>query len=114
MTMLTLREALGLFLEHHIYVDDVLINEIVIEDWLRSGELKGVQQPDGRWEISKDEIERYIYALQWEGTAYEEGIDDKTRIERLREQIYELTKQIEELKRENYELKDRLGISDIL
>lgn len=113
MTLLTLKEALGIFLEHQIYVDDVLINEQIIEDWLRTGEIQGVQQRDGRWKISEDEIDRYIYALQWEGTAYEEGIDDKTRIDRLRKEIYELRKKIEELEQENYELKGKLGISEI-
>lgn len=112
MALLTLKEALGIFLEHHITIDDVRINEQIVEEWLRGGEIQGVQQSDGSWKINEDEIYRYIYALQWEGTAYEEGIDDKTKIERLYKEIYEQRKQIEKLKQENYELKVRLGVSD--
>lgn len=112
MAILNLREALAIFLEHHITINDVRINEHMIEEWLREGKIKGVQTRDGGWKVSEDEIDRYIYSLQWEGTAYEEGIDDKTRIDRLYKEVYELRKQIEELKHENYRLKVRLGDSE--
>jgi predicted site-specific integrase-resolvase len=113
MTRLTLKEALDIFQEHHITIDDIRINEQIMEEWLRSGEIQGVQERDGGWKVSEDEIYRYIYSLQWEGTAYEEGIDDKTRIDRLYKEVYELRKQIRELQQENYELRVKLGVSDL-
>lgn len=113
MTILSLKEALDIFLEHHITINDLRINEKIMEEWLRSGEIQGVQQRNGGWKISEDEIYRYLYALQWEGTAYEEGIGDKTRIDRLYKEVYELKKQIRKLEQENYKLMVKLGVSDL-
>jgi len=53
-----------------------------------------------------DEWDLYAFNnwIQCKGTAYEPGIDDKTKIERLLEEISELKKENEALKEEVYKL----------
>ncbi|WBX79472.1 hypothetical protein PD280_17480 [Virgibacillus salarius] len=58
----------------------------------------------------EEEVYRFIEAYRWEGTAFEEGIDDQTKIERLLEEITDLKKQIVKLQEEKAELEDQLGI----
>lgn len=43
------------------------------------------------------------------GTPYEEGIDDKTKIARLEEEVAMLKKEVEQLKNEKSILEDQLG-----
>lgn len=58
----------------------------------------------------EEEVYRFIEAYRWEGTAFEEGIDDQIKIERLLEEITDLKKQIVKLHGEKAELEDQLGI----
>lgn len=45
------------------------------------------------------------------GTAYEEGIDDQTKIARLLEEVNGLKSEIAVLKKEKEQLEDRLGVT---
>jgi regulator of replication initiation timing len=56
------------------------------------------------------ELIGFMDSLQYIGTAYEEGIDDKTKIDRLMEEISGLKIQIQDLQTENDQLRDKLGI----
>jgi len=79
---------------------------------LRQGRLKGTRSENRKegWKICLRDLLQFIESLQWEGTAYEEGIDDKTKIKRLLEEITELKLQIEVLEKKNEELNAKLGI----
>lgn len=43
---------------------------------------------------------------------FEDGIDDKTRIDRFIEEVKELKYQVEKLEQENYELRIKLGLEE--
>lgn len=105
--MLTVKEVTAFLNDHHI-----TSSEQMVRRWLRQGRIKGVR-PEKRkvgWRICTRDLIEFIESLQWEGTAYEEGIDDKTKIDRLLAEISELKSKIEDLKAENDQLRDKLGV----
>jgi predicted RNase H-like nuclease (RuvC/YqgF family) len=77
--------------------------------WIREGNLKRLEN-GGEYEVLEEEVYRFIEAYRWEGTAFEEGIDDQTKIERLLEEIADLKGEIVKLQEEKTELEDQLGI----
>ena len=105
--MLTVKEATGFLNDHHI-----TSSEQMVRRWLRQGKIKGVRSENRKvgWRICTRDLIAFMESLQWAGSAYEEGIDDKTKIDRLLDEISELKAQIKELQTENYQLKDKLGI----
>jgi hypothetical protein len=58
-----------------------------VEDWLKEGKIKG-EENDGIYAINENKIYEFLEDYRWEGTANEKGIDDKTKINRLQEEIY--------------------------
>lgn len=80
----------------------------LIEEWISTDpyvpKAEGVNHP-----ISEEYLHRFNDWLRWKGTAYEEGIDKETQINRLLEEINSLKEQVESLQREKTELEDRLG-----
>ncbi|WP_404332087.1 hypothetical protein [Mesobacillus maritimus] len=58
--------------------------------------------------------EDYLYTFndwcRWKGTAYEDGIDDQTKMDRLFEEVIELKKEIEKLEKEKAALEESLGV----
>jgi cell shape-determining protein MreC len=50
-------------------------------------------------------------SLRVKGTAYEEGIDDKTKVNRLLEEIEHLENRIGQYAEENHELREQLGLN---
>jgi len=77
--------------------------------WISEGNIKSIEN-GGAFEVLEEEVYRFIEAYRWEGTAFEEGIDDQIKIERLLEEITDLKKQIVKLHGEKAELEDQLGI----
>lgn len=104
--MLTVKEAIGLLYEYRIDHSEQMIRR-----WLRQGKIKGFRSTNRKegWRIPASEVWQIIEDQRWEGTAYERGIDDQTKIDRLFEEVMELRKQIEELEKENMELREKLG-----
>jgi hypothetical protein len=62
--------------------------------------------------IPGHEVFRYWVSLQYEGTIYEGGIDNSTRIKRLFEKVESLERVTSELSKENRELRVKLGLED--
>lgn len=104
---LTVKEALGFLNDHHITSSEQMLRRL-----LRNGRIKGIPPKNRKsgWRITTGELICYMNSLKWEGTAYEEGIDDKTKIKRLFEEIDELKMRIKELENEKEQLEARLGI----
>jgi predicted RNase H-like nuclease (RuvC/YqgF family) len=108
MTKLTLEEATSLM---HSY--GIKCNMIQVEKWLKEGRIKG-KENDGIYAINENEIYEFLEDYRWEGTAYEKGIDDKTKINRLQEEIYEFRLKIEELESEKRELQKQLATFGVM
>jgi len=104
MTSLTIKEATSLIHSYGLKCnsDDVL-------EWLKDGTIKSIVT-NGVYLVSEDEVHNFLHRYRWQGTAYEEGISDKVKIERLLEEIVDLKKQIKQLKEEKEELEDQLGV----
>ncbi len=105
--MLTVKDACGILNNHHIDCSEQMLRR-----WLRQGRIKGMRSENRKegWRVCEVGLYHFMEALSWEGTAYEEGIDDTTKIKRLLEEIAELKLQIEALEKENEELNAKLGI----
>ena len=104
--MLTVREALTVLREK-----DITNSEQLLRRWLREGRIQAIppiQRKDG-WRIDPEELDRFTDEFRLVGTAYEVGIDDATRVVRLKEEMRELRKQIVVLEKENFDLRIRLG-----
>ncbi|KYC92357.1 hypothetical protein B4102_3733 [Heyndrickxia sporothermodurans] len=104
MTKLTVQEATSLMHSYGMKCDMAKVKQ-----WLNEGELQGIQN-NGIYTIEEDEVYKFLDAYRWKGTAYEKGIDDKTKINRLLEEIEDLKKQVSVLKEEKANLKGQLGI----
>ena len=74
----------------------------MVEQWIKEGQLKGYEDNNGTYKIHKEDVDAFIYAYRWDGTAYEKGIDEKTKIIRLLEEI-------DELKQDNEKLWKKIG-----
>ena len=102
--MITVKEATLFFRSHEVKCDEQLVGE-----WMD-------KCPAGRaLRDLKDEIEEwdmYNFSDWWSvrGTAYEDGIDDQTKITRLLEEIAYLKEENGKLHKENYELLSKLDI----
>jgi predicted RNase H-like nuclease (RuvC/YqgF family) len=80
-----------------------------VKQWLKEGTLKA-NEGNESYKISEDEVYNFLETYRWIGTAYEEGIDDQTKISRLLEEISDLKQKVSELQKENGKLVDQLGI----
>ena len=79
------------------------------KQWLMEGQIKGIKK-NGNYNVEANEVYNFLEIYRWEGTAYEKGIDDKTKISRLLEEINDLKQQVSKLEEEKAELEDQLGI----
>ena len=95
MKSLTLEEATSILHSHGIKCD---MNKVHM--WIITGKIKEADQG-----ITKEKIEDFLHRYQWDGTAYEPGIDDQTKIARLLEEVKELRLENQSLKHENWQLK---------
>lgn len=80
-----------------------------VEQWLQEGEL--VNNKVGIfYQIKEQDLEGYVYHCQWQGTAYEKGIDDAEKIQRLQAEIRELKDQVAQINHEKMKLEIQLGM----
>lgn len=81
----------------------------MVSHWISEGNIKSIEN-SGVFEVLEEEVYRFIEAYRWEGTAFEEGIVDQTKIERLLEENAHLKEQIIKLQEEKAKLEDQLEI----
>jgi len=78
----------------------------LVEEWLET-------TPDTKifnFQVSEDDLYDFNEWCRWKGTAYENGIDDKTKIARLLDEINELKCELSLLKKEKEHLEGKLEI----
>ena len=102
--MITAKEATHFFRSHEVKCDEQLVGE-----WMDKCPV-GKQLRALKNEIDEWDMYNFSDWLRVYGTAYEEGIDDKTKIARLLEEVADLRKENTELQQENFELKSKLDI----
>jgi hypothetical protein len=95
-----LKETIKFFRSYGLKYDEKLI-----EEWLKT-----IATKDLTYQVCEDDLYEFNEWYRWKGTAYEEGIDDQTKIARLLEEIGELRSEISLLKKEKELLEDNLGI----
>lgn len=81
----------------------------LIEQWLHEGELTNMKIGPF-YQIEEQDLEDFVYHCQWQGTAYEKGIDDAEKIQRLQAEIRDLKTKITQLEEEKMKLEIQLGI----
>jgi hypothetical protein len=95
MKRLTLEETTSI-----LHSNGIKCNVNQVNKWINTGKIKAGEQG-----ITKEQVEDFLHRYQWEGTAYEPGIDDQTRIARLLEEVKDLRLENKRLKLENEQLK---------
>lgn len=110
----TVREMISYLRDHSDY--QIEESEQMIRRYLRQGKIQGIRSANRKegWRIPEAEVYRYLVAPIFEGTMYEENIDDDTRIKRLFAEVERLEKYTSELSSENHDLRAKLGIDDEL
>ncbi|MGD6805314.1 hypothetical protein ACQCVK_22465 [Rossellomorea vietnamensis] len=98
MNLLTLEESTSLL---HSY--GIKCNKAIVSKWISEGKIKRITESEEIL-VSDEEIEDFLHWYQWEGTAYEPGIDDQTKIARLWEEVKELRLENNRLRSENKDL----------
>lgn len=104
MTVLNEQEATFLLHSYGIKCD-----KKIVKQWLIEGKIKGTEN-NGSYIIEEEKVFEFLEAHRWEGTAYEKGIDNETKIKRLLVEIADYKERIEDLEQENSKLMDQLGI----
>lgn len=94
MKWMTIQETTGLFHSYGLKCDIS-----TVKGWIQEGKIKVVGSKID-CEISENSAYDFLHDYQWEGTAYERGINDQTKIERLEEDINRLKKSVEKLQKE--------------
>lgn len=99
MNLLTLEESTSLL---HSY--GIKCNNAIVSEWISEGKIKSITVSK-EIHVSREEIEDFLHMYQWEGTAYEPGIDEQTMIARLLEEVKELKLENKKLRSENEDLR---------
>ncbi|MFY3791284.1 hypothetical protein ACOQFO_06245 [Ureibacillus sp. MALMAid1270] len=71
----------------------------LVMQWLKEGRLSGIEV-GGRYTIEEKAVYNFLEDYRWEGTAYEQGIDDQTKISRLLEEVEDFRQRVMELEKE--------------
>jgi hypothetical protein len=100
MSVLGLKEITKFFRSYGLKCEEKLI-----EEWLKTSTTKDLTN-----QVCEDDLYEFNEWNRWKGTAYEEGIDDQTKIARLLKEMDELRSEISLLKKEKELLEDKLGI----
>jgi hypothetical protein len=87
------------------------VDEESVKEWIKENNKKANRTCESR-PINENDLYSYNNWCVVKGTAYEEGIDDKTKIARLLEEVSLLKKEIEDLKGEKRHLENQLGKND--
>ncbi|KGA96884.1 hypothetical protein BALCAV_0213390 [Alkalihalobacillus alcalophilus ATCC 27647 = CGMCC 1.3604] len=107
MNLLNAEEAVQFFNSYGLKVDEKSVKE-----WIKDMEMKAPANKNRP--MIEEDLHCYNHWCFVRGTAYEEGIDDTTKIERLVEENFLLKKEIEKLKKEQDLLEEALGMPDKL
>lgn len=102
--MITVKEATLFFRSYEVKCDEKLVGE-----WMDKCPV-GRDLKDSKDEIDEWDMYNFSSWCNVYGTAYEDGIDDQTKIDRLLKENDELKKEIKTLKAEITALEDSLGI----
>ncbi len=108
MSLLNTEEAIRFFNSYGFRVDEGSVKEWVEENNKRANSMGEIRP------IVEDDLYRYNDWCYVKGTAYEEGIDDKTKIKRLLEDVSLLKKEVKSLKEQKRHLEDLLGMNDLI
>ncbi|MFD1039641.1 hypothetical protein ACFQ3N_14725 [Virgibacillus byunsanensis] len=100
MSAITVKEAMKFFYSYGLKWDEKLVQE-----WMNDPHTKITSN-----QACEDDLHRFNDWCKWKDTAYEEGIDDQTKIANLLEEINDLKSEISSLKTEQEDLKEQLGI----
>ncbi|GGB63035.1 hypothetical protein F3157_15760 [Virgibacillus dakarensis] len=101
---MTISETVDLLHNYELECD-----EKDVRQWIAKGEIEATEF-EGNYHIYEPAVLSFLIDLSRVGTAYEKGIDDKTKIERLEEMVQELQKEIDRLRCEKLKLELQLGI----
>lgn len=72
-----------------------------VAEWIKQGVIKSSRN-DSYQVVDKFELEDFVEKMRWEGTAFEKGIDDQTKLDRLLEENVKLKKENEQLRKEMF------------
>ncbi|MFD1068273.1 hypothetical protein [Oceanobacillus locisalsi] len=103
---MTMNEVIEILHAHYIECD-----QSTIKKWIIEGKLKASQVDSGEYEVEEEDLRDFFYYQSTVGTAFEEGISDKVRIERLLEYVQKLEEEMAKLRWEKTLLEFELGIS---
>lgn len=100
--MITVEEVTNFFLSHELKCDKKQVS-----DWMDKSPV-GRDLKAGGHKIDEWDMYNFGDWCRINGTAYEEGINDQTKITRLLEEIIDLKQKNTELQRKNSQLLDKL------
>ncbi|MGP4083053.1 hypothetical protein ACTWQL_24660 [Pseudalkalibacillus sp. R45] len=100
MSSYTAKEAATFFQSYCVSCD-----EGEVQEWMNKDRRTNTDNP-----VCEDDLYQFNEWCRWRGTAYEEGIDEPTKTERLLEEISELKRERSLLRKEIEALKEQLGI----
>lgn len=84
---------------------------IFLQKWVEQGLIKPSGNGQNR-KISLLDLEDFVEESRLKGTAFERGIDDQTKVQRLLDELFKLKAENERLQQENYEYALKLEIGD--
>jgi len=84
----------------------VKCHDSLVEEWLNS--ISATKDLSSNF--CEDDLYDFNEWCRWKGTAYEEGINDQTKIARLLEEINELKSEIVALQKKKEDLESKLGV----
>lgn len=99
-------ETIDFFKSYGFRVDEESVREWVKKNNREENRINEYRLPN------EDDLINYNVWCSLIDTAYEEGIDNETKIERLLEEVFQLRKEIEQLHHEKQLLKELLGINE--
>jgi len=102
MSRIPLTETIKFFRSYGVKCD-----EKWVEEWLNVTS----HTRDVNHQIGEEDLYEFNEWCRWKDTAYEKGLDDQTKIERLLEEIADLKSEISLLKKEKEELENQLGMN---
>lgn len=106
MSVIDVKEAIQFFKSYGFKVDENLVKE-----WVK--DTNKLESPSSKIRpVVEDDLHRYSDWYFVRGTAYEEGIDDKSKIARLLEEVSLQKRQIVDLEKEKRHLEELVGLND--
>lgn len=111
---LTIEEAAPILRsDYGMEYKDRSITPTIVSSWIEQGFIKAYRNGSNQdIVIDRLDLEDFVEDSYWEGTAFEKGIDDQTKIERLIDEVRELKIENARLRKENSEYALKLGIED--